>query len=64
MKMTRAPLAERARTHANICRAEGMSPDAARDQITAQLERDGTDRRTAETQARRAVAGVYMGVGV
>jgi hypothetical protein len=61
--MTRAPLAERARTHAHICRAEGMSPDAARDQIAGQLERDGTDRRTAETQARRAVAGVYQGVG-
>jgi hypothetical protein len=57
--MTRAPLAERARTHAHICRAEGMSPDAARDQITAQLERDGTDRRTAETQARRACWTVY-----
>jgi hypothetical protein len=62
--MTRAPLAERARAQASICRAVGMSPDDARDQIAGRLERDGADRRTAETQARRAVAGVYMGVGV
>jgi hypothetical protein len=62
--MARPTLAERARTHAAICRREGMSPDAARDQIAAQLERDGADRRTAETQSRRAVSGVYQEVGV
>jgi hypothetical protein len=62
--MTRPTLAERARHHATICRREGMTADAARAQIAAQLERDGADRRTAETQARRAVSGVYQEVGV